>query len=122
MAAGAFEPFYLRIFVADRALMAQREIELPYRKLPGSRRFLLDVRARTRPGEVIAIAGPFPESYAGYEYLYSRSFYPLAGRVVVPISEVAKADVIASYRAAPNVPDFAEVWRGPDGVLLRRTR
>jgi hypothetical protein len=80
------------------------------------------VRARTQRGDVVAIAAAFPESHAAYEYLYSRALYPLAGREVVPASRIAQANVIAAYRAAPNVPGFAEVWRGRDGVVLRRTR
>lgn len=96
--------------------------ELPYRKLPGSRAFLDEVRARTRPGDVVAIAAAFPESHPAYEYLYSRALYPLAGREVVPASRLARANVIAAYRAAPQVPGFREVWRGADGVLLRRVR
>src|SRR5205807_1738938 len=50
IAAAAFEPFYLRIFTIDRAAFRARLIELPYSKLPGSRRFLEGVRARTHDG------------------------------------------------------------------------
>ena len=105
-------------------------MSLPYRKLPGSREFLLAVRARTNAGEVIAIAAPFQRWEAGYRYLYMRSLYPLAGRVVLPLLDehdhprndnLARANVIAAYRCEPALPHFAVVWRGPDGVLLRRT-
>jgi len=80
------------------------------------------VRARTQRGDVVAIAAAFPESHPAYEYLYSRALYPLAGRAVVLSSKMAQANVIAAYRAAPVVPGFTEVWRGRDGVVLRRTR
>ena len=52
---------------------------LPYQKLPGSRALMLEVRALTKPGDVIAIAVPFPKWEQGYAYLYSRALYPLTG-------------------------------------------
>ncbi|HXH38959.1 MAG TPA: hypothetical protein VNN08_10050, partial [Thermoanaerobaculia bacterium] len=130
IAAGAFEPFYFRIFLADRAALAAREVTLPYRKLPGSQQLMHEVRARTKPGDVIGIAAPFPKWDQGYWYLYTRALYPLTGRVVLPLLDehdrplggnVARANVIAAYRCEPHLPGFTEVWRGPDGVLLRRT-
>jgi hypothetical protein len=78
---------------------------------------------------VIAIAAPYSRWEWGYEYLYARSIYPLAGRWVLPLMDeqsrprpenLARANAIAAYHTAPRVPRFAEVWRGPDGVLLRR--
>jgi hypothetical protein len=107
--------------------------ELPYRKLPGSRQFLLDVRAHTRDGDAIAIAAPLhraPRWEGGYDYLYARALYLLAGRRVVPLIDpgdrphpenLAAATYIAAYRSQPSIPGFAVVWRGRDGVLLRRT-
>lgn len=106
-------------------------MSLPYRKLPGSRELLLDVRARTKPGDVIAIASPFRKWDEGYRYLYVRSLYPLTGRVVLPLIDeydrprpdnLARANVVAAYRIEPQIPGFAVVWRGHDGVLLRRAR
>jgi hypothetical protein len=113
----------------DRAPLAANELTLPYRKLPGSREFLLEVRARTRPGDVIGIAAPFTKWDAGYRYLYMRALYPLTGRVVLPLVDeqdqphaenVDKANVIAAYRCQPSPPQFAVVWRGRDGIILRR--
>lgn len=78
---------------------------------------------------MIAIAAPYARWEQGYEYVYSRSIYPLAGRWVLPLMDeqsrprtenLARANVIAAYHIAPRVPGFSEVWRGPDGVLLRR--
>jgi len=92
---------------------------------------MLQVRALTKPGDVIAIAAPFPKWDQGYRYLYTRSLYPLTGRVVVPLLDeqdrprpenLSRADVIAAYRCLPVVPGFAVVWRGRNGVLLRRGR
>ncbi|MDP9360242.1 MAG: hypothetical protein M3P29_02195 [Acidobacteriota bacterium] len=103
---------------------------LPFRKLPGSRAFIIEVQARTRRGDVIAIAAPFRKWDEGYRYLYARSLYPLTGRVVLPLIDehdrprednLARANVIAAYRCEPVLPGFAVVWRGRDGVLLRRT-
>jgi hypothetical protein len=108
--------------------------ELPYRKLPGLRQFLLDVRARTERGSVIAIAAPLTRTRdweGGYDYVYGRALYPLAGRQVVPLLDpenrfqpqnLAEARYVAAYHSAPSLPGFAEVWRGPSGVLLRRSR
>lgn len=104
---------------------------LPYQKLPGSRELMLQVRALTKPGDVIAIAAPLPKWEQGYAYLYTRALYPLTGREVVPLLDdhdhpradnLARANVIAAYRCEPRVPGFTIVWRGRDGVLLRRTQ
>ena len=95
-------------------------MELPYQKLPGSRELMLEVRARTKPGDVIAIAAPFTKWDQGYRYLYMRSLYPLTGRVVLPLENLSRANVIVGYRCEPAVPGFSIVWRGRDGVLLRR--
>jgi len=134
IAIGAFEPFYLRIFTLDRTRQAALLTELPYRKLPGLRQFLLDVRARTQKGAVIAMFAPLTrtrEWEGGYDYLYGRALYPLAGRRVVPLLDpenrfqpqnLAEADYVAAYHAGPQIEGFVEVWRGPSGVLLRRAR
>jgi len=103
---------------------------LPYTKLPGSRALILEVRARTRPGDVIAIAAPFTKWDQGYSYLYTRALYPLTGNVVLPliddhdrprVDNLARANVVAAYRCEPHLAGFAVVWRGRDGMLLRRT-
>jgi len=129
IAAGAFEPFYARIFVADRAGLVANEITLPFRKLPGSREFILDVQTRTQPGDVIAIAAPFQKWDEGYRYLYMRSLYPLSGRIVLPLIDehdhqrgdnLMRANVVAAYRCEPSLPGFGVVWRGREGVVLRR--
>jgi hypothetical protein len=117
--------------VANREALAAGYRALPYQKLRGSRELMLQVRALTKPGDVIAIAAPLPKWEQGYAYLYTRALYPLTGRVVLPLLDehdrpladnLARANVIAAYRCEPRVPGFAVVWRGRDGVLLRRTR
>ena len=125
----AFEPFYLRIFRLDRPGLAARLVELPYRKLPGLRQFLLEVRARTRPGDVIAVDAPGTTWDRGYEYYYGRSLYPLAGRHVLPLldpqdrahrEELARATYVAVYGGPEEIPGFKLVWYGEHGALLRR--
>jgi hypothetical protein len=90
---------------------------------------MLEVRARTKPGDVIAIAAPLPKWDQGYSYLYTRALYPLTGRAVLPLIDdhdrpradnLDRANVVAAYRCEPRLAGFAVVWRGRDGVLLRR--
>ena len=113
----------------DRAALSAREIALPYSKLPGSRELMLQVRALTKPGDVIAIAALLPRWEQGYAYLYTRALYPLTGREVLPlidghdrprVENLARANVVAAYRCEPVIPGFAVVWRSRDGVVLRR--
>ena len=134
IAAAAFQPFYLRIYVIDRARFAASLTELPYWKLPGMRQFILQVRARTRDGDAVAIASPLhraPLWQGGYDYLFARARYLLGGRLVVPLvgegdkpqpENVRMATHVACFRCELTVPGFVEIWRSRDGVLLRRAR
>jgi hypothetical protein len=130
IAAAAFEPMYLRIFGMNRARFGAALVEMPYRKLPGLRRFLLEVRSRTRAGDVIAVEAPGLTWEKGYEYYYGRALYPLAGRRVVPLldpqdhehrEELANASHVAVYGQDAPIPGFEVIWRGEHGALLRRT-
>ncbi len=130
IALGAFQAFYLQIFIIDRSALGATLTELPYRRLPGLRRFLLEVRARTSPGDVVAIDAGLPSWERGYEYCYGRATYLLAGRLVLPLRDrvdrrlsenLAQATHVASYRSQVLPPGFSPVWRSADGVLLRRT-
>ena len=135
IAASSFEPFYLRIFAMNRRQFSATLTELPYRKLPGLRRFLLDVRAHTNRGDAVALYASGLHHAArwegGYDYLRERAMYPLAGRRVISLVDdddrlrlerLSDATCIAAYRSLPSVPGFVVVWRGPDGCLLRRVR
>ncbi|HVT44116.1 MAG TPA: hypothetical protein VMT00_06985 [Thermoanaerobaculia bacterium] len=127
--AGGFEPFYLEIFRIDRVSMHTRFVELPYRKLPGFRAFLVEARSITRAEERIALLVPGMRWDEGYEYAYARSMYLLAGRRVVPLvgpddrfrpEALRDADVIVSYRGGIPFPEFETIWSGEHGVVARR--
>lgn len=110
------------------------------RRAPGYSAFLEEVRARTRPGEKIAIAAPAGD-WNTYAFLYYRACYVLAGREVIPWIDPAHelrrdaheadrmtlrndprtwrdADVIAAFEL--EVPQGNVVWRGARGALLRK--
>src|SRR3954452_12334975 len=125
IAAGAFEPFFLRVFFVDRARFGAMLTGLPYRKLPGSKQFLLEVRARTQDGDAIALAAPLQRARwdGGYDYLYARALNLLAGRHILVLLDPAnrqvpenlrRATYVAAYRCEPVLPGFVVVWRGPD--------
>jgi len=125
IAAGTFEPFYIRMFFIDRAKMRASLIELPYRKAPGLRTFFLEVGQRIPPGSRVAIAAPWTDWDRGYEYVFTRAWYPLAGREMLALTrpgELERAEYIAAWHIEPVVPGFTLIWRGRDGVILRRTR
>jgi hypothetical protein len=126
---GGFETYYLRIYLHDRAALGRTFEELPWRKLPGFRQFLLDVRAATREGEAIALWIEPMSWMGGYEYGYVRAGYLLAGRDVIPLlapdgrilsANSAAADVIACYRCATVPAGFLAVRSTPAGLVLRR--
>jgi hypothetical protein len=128
---GGFEPFYLRVLAVDRGRLERSLVELPYQKMPGLRRFLLEVRRTTERGEVVALLADQSRRTNGYDYIYDRSLYTLAGRHVVAAMDredrlvpdaIAKADVIAVFRQQPAIDGFRVVWSGPDGSILRRIR
>lgn len=127
--AGGFEKFYVRMIAADRRPMRRAFVELPYSKAPGLRRFLAGVAERTRVGDRVMIEAPLTYGWSGYEYVYARSLYSLAGRDVVALmrgeGEIvpnarADADWIAAWHVVPNAPEYTVVWRSADGVLLRK--
>ena len=128
IAAGAFQPFYWRMFM--RPFLPDL-IELPFRQEPGLRRFMNAVRERTLDSDRIAIVIPAPGWERGYQYGFTRATYLLAPRTTIPLmaandtplpANVALADYVACWHAAPAIPHFAMIWRSEDGVLLRRTR
>src|SRR5689334_12305692 len=85
LAAGAFQPFYWRIFGVDRAPMRAFRTELPYATLPGFHRFILGVRDQTHDGERVALVVPRALS-PSYEFIFMRAAYLLYGRTLLPMS------------------------------------
>jgi hypothetical protein len=129
--AGGIEPFYFRALTLDAPRWRAALTEMPYRKLPGYRRFLMDVDARTPIGARIAIWIPLPGWEGAYGYGYYRAPFLLTGKQVVPLQvpfvdkpapqNVAQADWVAAWHGAPAIPGFEFAWRSEDGVLMRRT-
>jgi hypothetical protein len=128
--AGGFQPFYLRIFVQDRAAMKAWITELPYRKTPGLRAFLGEARRHTAPGDVIAFAAPFERWEGGYRYAIRGARYILAGRTVRPLvgpgdedlsRNLESADVVVAWQADVP-PGWETVWSGMDGAVARRVK
>lgn len=129
---GGFQFFYLRMFFVDRAAFGRAVAGAQYRRMPGLRAFLIDVRQRTDRGDVVALLVPATRWTQGYEYAYSRSIYPLVGRRVLPLVDprddsflwqnLAAADYVAGWRVNPQFTGFDPVWQGTEGVLLRRSR
>jgi hypothetical protein len=86
------------------------------------------VRARTKAGRRHRIAAPFRNGI-GILITFTRALYPLTGNVVLPLIDdhdrpradnLARANVVAAYHCEPHLAGFAVVWRGRDGMLLRR--
>jgi len=106
--------------------------ELPYRKLTGLRRFLIEVDRTTPRGARIAICLPYTAWEGGYGYGYYRASFLLPGKQVVPLlrlgadvpapGNAALADFVACWGGAPRVDGFAVLWRSGDGVLMKRVR
>lgn len=128
---GGVQPFYLRIFAIDRAAFRETLTELPYRKTPGLRLFLHEVSERTAIKDRVAIAAPGKRWNEGYEYVFSRSFYSLAGRTVLALvgendedlsHNLTVSDYVACWGSAPEIAGFEEIWRGPGGTIHRRKR
>jgi hypothetical protein len=117
MIAGGVERFYFRALFLDASVWRPALTELPWRKLPGYRRFLLDVDARTPPGARIALWMPVRGD--AYEYGYVRAPFLLPGKQMVP---AATAEFVAAWHDVPEIPGFAIVWTSGDGVLMRRAR
>ena len=120
---GGFEPYYVRIFTVDAARTRAAMTELPYRKLPGLRRLLVDVDRSTPRGAKIAIALPFRDWEGGYGYGYYRASFLLPGKQVVPLlppSNLRYADYVVVWHGRPDLDGFAPLWTTSDGTLLKR--
>lgn len=126
--AGTFQPFYVRILFADRSAMKPYLTELPYRKTPGLRAFLVEARERIRPGEVVVFLAPFETWEGGYRYAMRGARYILGGRTVRGVigpydvdlsSNLDQADVIVAWRA-PVPTGWTVTWAGREGAVARR--
>jgi hypothetical protein len=127
--AGAFERHYVAAFSFDREALARFYEELPYRKLPGFRRFMEEVRANTREGDHIALLINGTTWQRGYSYGFYRGSYLLAGRTVEPTIDtadrfrpenLAEADHVACWNCTPAVPGFTVRRQLTGGVLDSR--
>jgi len=131
IAAGCFQPFYLKIFRLDIPSLRARWTELPYRKTPGLRAAMVEVARRTPPGARVLLWTPHPTWKGGYDYSFRRAQYLLAGRELLPIREIGRnvfapenakaAQYIACWPACPSIPaGFSIAWKSETGMLLRQ--
>ncbi|MGH9457992.1 MAG: hypothetical protein ACRD2J_10175 [Thermoanaerobaculia bacterium] len=128
--AGTFQPFYVRVFFADRQAAHAWLTELPYRKSPGLRSFLVEARRRTQPGDAIAFLVPYSRWEGGYRYALRGAKYILAGRTVHPVvgprdvdltENLDRANVIVAWQV-PVPPGWEVTWAGEGGAVARRVR
>jgi hypothetical protein len=112
LAAGSFQPFYLKVWRQDWRQLGAYLTELPYRKVPGLRELGVEAERRTPVGARVLFVAPV----SGYEYAFRRAQYLLAGREVVASGE---AEYIACIPAC-SARGFTTLWRGERGALLKR--
>src|ERR1051326_1303724 len=132
IAAGTFQPLYVRMLFADAAPMRAAFEELPYRRLPGLRRLMLHVERRPPRGARIALWVPYTEWNGGYGYAYRRAPFLLPGKRVLPMLEperdppatryLAAAAYGVCWHAGPPFAGFRSAWRSADGELMERAR
>ena len=120
MAAGSFQPMYLRVFAMDSNAIRAVYTELPYRRIPGLRKLLVDAGARTPPGATIALWVPFREWDGGYGYAFRRAPYLMPDKRVVPMEDLRSAQYLVCWHGCPPAPGFKTVWRSAEGELMRR--
>lgn len=126
---GGVDTRLVRVLFANKTELASTLLRAPDLQAPKYPRFLEEVARRTKGGDTIAVLVPMRHWTRGYEYAYFRASYFLAGRNVVPLVDPDDSEHLerlreARYLAAwmmPTVPGpWEEIWRGSDGVLLRR--
>lgn len=124
MAAGSFQPYYLRIWKQDWRALNAYLTELPYRKVPGLRRLLLEADSRTPPGTRILFAMPDSMSGEGYAYAFGRAQYLLGGKDLVPTFAKGTNDVdyILCWTLCTPSEGFTVIWTSDVGVLASRRR
>jgi hypothetical protein len=124
----AIDPSLFRIALANRAAMHAAMTHYPDRGWDAYPAFLEQVRARTKPGESVALVIPAMRWDGGYSYAYYRASYFLAGREVLPLVDrddvpqpgnFARAKYVAAWRRDVQ-PPMRVVWSGDGGTLLER--
>ena len=132
IAAGSFQPMYLRIFTVDGGAMRAGFTDLPYRRLPGLRRLLCGAGVRVPSGATIALWAPFREWDGGYGYAFRRAPFLMPDKQIVPMLEadgdrltlryLAGAQYLVCWRGCPPIAGFKSMWRSLDGELMVRGR
>lgn len=126
-----FTPFYFRIFFTDRDRLARSFAELPFRRTPGLRTLMEEVRRRTPPDARIALWVPMLEWGNGYAYAYYRASFLLAGRDVLPLIDdksrplpdsLSRAEYLVMWGGTPQLTGFERLWGDDRGSLWRRQR
>ena len=114
----------------DRAPIASALASYPDGTWPQFPRFLAEVRARTNPGDSIALIVPARRWEGGYSYAYYRASYFLAGREVLPVvneqdepipQNLHGARYVAAIGVTLRVPADV-IWQGEGCALLRLRR
>ncbi|HYS54432.1 MAG TPA: hypothetical protein VER58_11795 [Thermoanaerobaculia bacterium] len=120
IAIGSFQPMYLRIFAMDGDRLRAAYTELPYRRIPGLRKLLVDATARTPRGATVALWVPFREWEGGYGYAFRRAPFLMPEQRLVPIDHLGEAQYLVCWHGCPGVAGFVSVWRSQEGELMRR--
>lgn len=121
----------IRFIFLDKKPIREYVNELPYSQFPGLRRFLHEVKAATPPGATVGLWLSQAESDRNfYELAYHRAVYELEGRHAIPlvyrheqrflIENLGRVNYVACWRCVPGFPDFRELRRFEDGVLVER--
>jgi hypothetical protein len=128
MVAGSVNWRLLQLPFIDRELLRAQVSSIPDRSTPDYPRFLAEVRARTASRDTIAVLVPRGWS-SGYEYAFQRANYFLAGRTIVPLIDnrdvphperLSTVRYVAAWSMPFDSPRFVIIWRGHNGVLVRR--
>ena len=117
LAAGSFQPFYLKVWRQDWRQLGDYLTELPYRKVAGLRQVCVEAEQRIPPGASVMFVAPVD----GYEYAFRRAQYLLGGREVIPMGRAgANPEFIACVGHCSRPKGFAIAWRSERGMLLKR--
>lgn len=117
IAAGSFQPFYLKTWRQDWRQLGAYLTELPYRKVPGLRQLCVEADRRTPLEARILFVAPVN----GYEYAFRRAQYLLAGRDLIPMGRAEARPGFVVCLPSCDVPaGFTVAWRSDRGMLLKR--